>query len=270
MPHAPREIRRKTFTLVRRGFDPDETRAFLNELADQIEAVTASARQHRYRRLGQEVEAVLRTAHEQAARMRADAKRTAKAVKDDAALYALEQKREADQDRDEAKRLLVRSQERSASLVREAEEQAAGVVRTAEALARTRTTQVLAQAQRRLDRLNRDEQQAQTRLRTAHVDLQAVIERVGDAKSGIIDLTIDEHSPAPPIDQRDPDDAGGVANGTTHPGDADAAVRAQFSLGRDDDPVADLVREAVSQAVDASGRSEAAASTGSTATSTSD
>jgi DivIVA domain-containing protein len=260
VPHAPREIRRKTFSLVRRGFDPDEVARYLGELADQIDAITAAARQNRYRKLGQEVEAVLRTAHEQAARMRIEAKRAAKAIKDDAALYALEQKREADQDRDEAKRMLVRSQERASSLVREAEEQAAGVVRTAEALARTRTTQVLAQAQRRLDRVTRDEHQAQHRLRTAQVDLQAVIERVGDATPGVIDLTSDETTTDRPA-------AADQADRTTEPEGGDdrtssangQPLDASFALGRDGDPVAEMVREAVSTAVEHSGREQPAA-----------
>jgi hypothetical protein len=223
--------------LARRGFDPDEVTAYLAELADQFEALAASARQNRYRKLGQEVEAVLRTAHEQAARMRTEAKRAAKAIKDDASLYALEQKREADQDRDEAKRLLVRSQERAASLVREAEEQAANVVRTAEALARTRTTQVLAQAQHRLDRLTHDEEQTQNRLHAARVDLQAMLERAGHA-GGVIDLTGDE-GPAgveAATDERPPPPGGNP-----------------FALGGDTDPVAEMVREAVSTAVEHAG-----------------
>jgi DivIVA domain-containing protein len=252
VPFAPREIRRQTFTLVRRGYDTTEVGEYLGKLADQVEAVTAAARQSRYRKLGQEVEAVLRTAHEQAARMRGAAKRSADATRNDAALYSLEQKRGADQDRDEAKRMLVRSQERSASLVRQAEEQAAGIVRTAEALARTRTTQVLAQAQRRLDRLTRDEHQAQSRLRTAQLDLQAVIERVGDPGGNIIDLTAVPPAPAQPepTESSDQDDASAPADRAGEADGGEPVLDTRFSLGRDGDPVAEMVREAVATAVE--------------------
>lgn len=258
MPHAPREIRRQTFSLARRGFDTTEVTEYLGQLADQIEAAAAAARQNRYRKLGQEVEAVLRTANEQAARMRAAAKRAASAARNDASLHALEQKRAADQDRDEAKRMLVRSQERSAALVRQAEEQAAGIVRTAEAMARTRTTQVLAQAQRRLDRLTRDEHQAESRLRTAQLDLQAVIERVGEPEADIIDLTAESSLPTTPSETppsaRQPapggePDSAPPSNGAEHEA-AGQVLDTRFSLGRGGDPVAEMVREAVAKAVE--------------------
>jgi DivIVA domain-containing protein len=230
--HAPREIRRRTFTLVRRGYDPDEVTQFLDQIAGQLEGLIAAGRQHRYRNLGREVEAVLRTAHDEAARMVAEAKKSAKALKDDAALYALEQRREADQDRDEAKRLLVRGQERSTSIVRESEERAAGIVQTAEALARSRATQILAQAQRRLDRLNRDEQQARQRLHRAQTELQAVIERVGTMPDAVIDLT----------------EARAVAEAPREP------AGPSLVIGGDDDPVAEMVRTAVAQAAEHSRR----------------
>lgn len=138
MAHTPREIRRKTFPLQQRGFEPAAVVAYLGELADQIEA---AARQDRFHRLGREVEVVLRTAHEQGARIRAEAARAAEKVAEDAALYALERKREADRDREEAERLLAQHREQAAAIVRTAEEQAAAIVRSAETLAGSRRTQ---------------------------------------------------------------------------------------------------------------------------------
>jgi cell division septum initiation protein DivIVA len=188
---APKNIRKQDFPLGRRGYEPAAVRKYLEGLANAVERLEI----HRVRRgtdqfdlVATEIATVLRSAHEEAARARTAADEAARKVRDEAALYAAEARREASEDRDEAKRLLLRSQERSGSLVREAEQQAVTIVRSAESLARSRANQVLTQAQRRVERLTRDERQTEQRLVAAQADLQALIERVGD-RGQVIDLT---------------------------------------------------------------------------------
>jgi DivIVA domain-containing protein len=197
----PENIRNQDFPRARRGYDPTAVQAYLDSLArevDRLDPSTPNRGVDQFDLVAGEVAAVLRSAHEEAARARTNADETSRRVRDEAALYAAEVRREASEDRDEAKRLLLRAQERSASLIREAEQHAASIVRSAETLARTRANEVLTQAQRRIERLSRDEQQTERRLLAAQADLQALIDRVGD-RGEVIDLTTPPPEDDPPV-----------------------------------------------------------------------
>jgi DivIVA domain-containing protein len=219
---APDRIRNQTFPDARRGYDPAAVRAFLERLASELEA--AEQRHDRFDLVAEEIAAVLRTAHEEATRTRARAEEAAHQQLDEAALLVAQGRQQATEERDEAKRLLLRAQERSSALTREAEQQAARIVQAAESLARARANNVLGQAQRRLDRLSRDEQQAQQRLRAARDELAALIDRVSNGDR-VIDLT--PNQPATPAPVEPP----------------------RLEPDGEPDPVAAMVRAAVGRAV---------------------
>src|SRR5690349_8271668 len=88
-PIRPADVATQEFTLARRGYDPDEVRAFLVRLAEQLarlqgeidwqrartehlERRTAAAQESAYARLSRDFIEVVRRADEAAARVRAE------------------------------------------------------------------------------------------------------------------------------------------------------------------------------------------------------
>ena len=95
------QIRRREFVTIRRGYDPDQVRAYLGQLADQIELMrvllrdaqaeaqsalrtTAQPRRDPYQQLGERVASVIREADQVAETIKTEAHRDAELVTRDA------------------------------------------------------------------------------------------------------------------------------------------------------------------------------------------
>lgn len=94
---APEQIRRREFVTTRRGYDPDQVRDYLEQLASQIEDMEAMLREARleaeaalsaaaaaktdpYEELGRRFEGVIRSADQEADRVRREARQEAERV----------------------------------------------------------------------------------------------------------------------------------------------------------------------------------------------
>ena len=100
------QIRRREFVTIRRGYDPDQVRGYLEQLADQIELMrvllrdaqaeaqtalrrtTAQPRQDHYQQLGERVASVIREADQVAETIKTEAHRDAELVTRDARAQA--------------------------------------------------------------------------------------------------------------------------------------------------------------------------------------
>ncbi len=184
----PEEIRSRDFPIRRRGYEPAQVRAFLEEIADSVSEIQASRGEDAFQQAGREVAQVLRTAHEEAAKIRAAAAAEAGAIRSEAELHVAQARSDADDDREKAKRLLIRSRERAEELVADAESRASTIVTNAERQAHQRVATVIQEGRHRLDRMTREEQEAQQKLLNAQSELQAVIERITGPRP-VIDLT---------------------------------------------------------------------------------
>src|SRR5687767_8028595 len=159
------QIRRREFVTIRRGYDPDQVRNYLDQLAAQVERMASMIREARmeaesairagaspktdpYEQLAQRVASVIREADDVAERTRSEASREAE--------RALEQARaDADRIRLDASTHAEQSREEAERSVHEAREQAH---RTIEGLATRREALVgqLSQMQERLLGVARD------------------------------------------------------------------------------------------------------------------
>jgi DivIVA domain-containing protein len=159
------QIRRREFVTIRRGYDPDQVRNYLDQLAAQVERMASMIREARmeaesairagaspktdpYEQLAQRVASVIREADDVAERTRSEASREAE--------RALEQARaDADRIRLDASTHAEQSREDAERSVHEAREQAH---RTIEGLATRREALVgqLSQMQERLLGVARD------------------------------------------------------------------------------------------------------------------
>jgi DivIVA domain-containing protein len=162
---AAEQIRRREFVTIRRGYDPDQVRDYLDQLADQVERMGSMIREARldaeaairagaspktdpYEQLARRVASVIREADEVAERTRSEASRDAE--------RALEQAlADADRIRLDAQTHAEQSREEAERSVHEASEQAA---RTIAGLATRREALVgqLSQMQERLIGVARD------------------------------------------------------------------------------------------------------------------
>jgi DivIVA domain-containing protein len=127
--HDPRQIRARQFVRVKKGFDPDQVRAFLDEIATQIEqlqselrftqeerdAAARRASPDPYTQLGAHVAELVRGAEEHAERIRRDAQEEADRLMAEAARAAEAAKQEAEARADELKE----NAEKEASRLRE-------------------------------------------------------------------------------------------------------------------------------------------------------
>jgi DivIVA domain-containing protein len=108
--HDPKQIRARQFQRVRRGFDPEQVRVFLDEVATQMEQVISELRFAReeaeaasrraapdpYAQLGSHVAELVRGAEEHAARVRREAQEHADRQVSEASEIAEQTKREAE------------------------------------------------------------------------------------------------------------------------------------------------------------------------------
>ena len=260
----PDDIRNKSFPMHRRGFDPDLVRAFLQQVAEAWPRPGGDT----FEDAGREVAFILRTAHEEATRIRNVASTEAETIRADAELGAAELRAEAQDDREKAKRLLQRSRERADIQVAEAEERAAALMRSAENQARSRADSLVEETRKRLERVMREEQQARERLMAVQAELQAVIRRI-TGPGAVIDLTSAEPSLVTPGEQA-PETSGPTDTPTSSSAvlapvgvvATPAAVAATSGNGAaarqgifEEDPLATMVRSAVDRAVASSAAS---------------
>ncbi len=128
------QIRRREFVTIRRGYDPDQVRAYLGQLADQIELMrvllrdaqaeaqtarrtTAQPRQDPYQQLGERVASVIREADHVAETITSEANRDAEQV-------TREARADADRIRTDAQAKAEEARSRAETAVRTAREEA--------------------------------------------------------------------------------------------------------------------------------------------------
>jgi DivIVA domain-containing protein len=153
------QIRRREFVTTRRGYDPDQVRNYLEEIAEQVELMNAMVREARmdaeaalgaaaqpsvdpYERLAQRVSSLIREADETAERLRIEGRRDAERI-------MLEARTDAERIRTEAQTQAGRARAEADIALHRAKEQAD---RTISGLATRRQALVeqLAQMQERL------------------------------------------------------------------------------------------------------------------------
>ncbi len=126
------QIRRREFVTTRRGYDPDQVRLYLVELADQIDVMASMIREARmeaetavrpiaqphvdpYERLAARVASVIKEADETAERLRVDGRRDAERMlgeaRDDADRIRTDAQAKAEQSRAEAQRAVDEARE---------------------------------------------------------------------------------------------------------------------------------------------------------------
>ena len=163
---TPDEIENHVFSLVRRGFDPDEVNAFLHpvaaalsealtrvdppadETADAPASTTAAAvrpigGEDDFGHLGEEVAAILRQAHDSVAELRHRAEADAALLHQTAEQEAATLRRRADADRQAAAIELEAARSEAARVLADVARQADAAADSAAALATQRTREVI-------------------------------------------------------------------------------------------------------------------------------
>jgi DivIVA domain-containing protein len=197
------QIRRREFVTIRRGYDPDQVRAYLGQLADQIELMrvllrdaqaeaqtvrrtTAQPRQDPYQQLAERVASVIREADHAAETITSEAHQDAERVTQQA-------RADADRIRTDAQAKAEEARSRAETAVRTAREEAD---RTIAGLSTRRDALVdqIASMQERLIGVARDLESA--------MDVQFTIPDIPAIK----DL-LDEHAEGSPSDEDDTSNA---------------------------------------------------------------
>jgi DivIVA domain-containing protein len=197
------QIRRREFVTIRRGYDPDQVRAYLGQLADQIELMrvllrdaqaeaqtvrrtTAQPRQDPYQQLAERVAGVIREADHAAETITSEAHQDAERVSQQA-------RADADRIRTDAQAKAEEARSRAETAVRTAREEAD---RTIAGLSTRRDALVdqIASMQERLIGVARDLESA--------MDVQFTIPDIPAIK----DL-LDEHAEGSPSDEDDTSNA---------------------------------------------------------------
>lgn len=127
------QIRRREFVTVRRGYDPDQVRDYLEQLADQVERMAAMIREARleaaavssparphvdpYQQLGERVASVIREADQTAERLRVEAQEESQSM-------LREARADADRIRTDAQARAEEARAEAERTLREAREQA--------------------------------------------------------------------------------------------------------------------------------------------------
>ena len=217
---SPDEIERRTFAIEDRGYDRDEVRVFLREVAAALRLALhttrppmpiaepapevrpppgpatprASADSDDFTRLGSEVAEVLRSAHDAVAARHAQADAEIAARSTEALARADEVRRQAEVDatwtNDRAKRVLITAQEQADAIVAEAEASAAELLATARRQAREHADQVATRTRRHAEQILRAEREALRRLHQAQAGVASAVEMLtGSASRPVVDLT---------------------------------------------------------------------------------
>lgn len=212
------DIESRTFAIEDRGYDRDEVRNFLLEVASSVRmalhstvpptggrgpAVSAppltggpdpSATGDDFDRLGTEVADILRAAHEAVDAMRKQAEAEANAIRVQAEQDARETRRkteaEAAWNHDRAKRLLITAQEQADAIISESEAQARAMVDIARQQAEDHARQVAERARDHAEQVLRAEQETLRRLQAAQSDIATTIDVLKSADTRpVVDLT---------------------------------------------------------------------------------
>ena len=196
------QIRRREFVTIRRGYDPDQVRAYLEQLADQVElmrvllreaqaeadsAARTTAQQPRhdpYEQLGERVASVIREADQVAETIRGEAHRDAERLTQDA-------RADADRIRTDAQAKAEEARARADAAVRTAREEAD---RTIAGLATRRATLV--------------EQLASMQVRL--IEVAQELESAMDVRVTLPDIAAIEELPEEPPERNGSNGSGGV------------------------------------------------------------
>jgi len=227
---TPEEIEARRFRLAQNGYDCEAVDRFLAEIAEGLRAEPAPGPldPDEFGRLGQEIAAILRNAHDAAGAVKAEAEGQAAALRATAeaeahdlrkagqgeadalkALAAIEAEAERATARAEAQTLVTNAEADAAEVRAEADrllEQAAAIragadrdvakrLEEAEHEARRRSVEVLAEAERRAASAREAEQSTYLRLLAARDDVQHALEQLSVATvvhhdDPVVDLTI--------------------------------------------------------------------------------
>lgn len=269
---SPDEIQRRTFAIEDRGYDRDEVRVFLLEVASALRLALHTTRPpaatapegapagaappagaptdaDSFARLGAEVADVLRAAHDAVTAMHAQADTEIAARHEEALADADEVRRQAETDaswtHDRAKRVLITAQEQSDAIVAEAETNAAELLATARRQAREHADQVATRTRRHAEQILRAEREALRRLHQAQAGVAAAVEMLtGSETRPVVDLT-----------ELRPNVRLGSLSIEVEPEPEPAAESAPTT----NDPVARMIRNAVDRAAQHAQESAAAA-----------
>lgn len=274
MHRSPDEIQRRTFAIEDRGYDRDEVRVFLLEVASTLRLALHTTRPpistppaaepaaapaggdggDDFTRLGAEVAEVLRAAHDAVAVLRNEAALEIEAQHQDAQARADELRRQADADaawtHERAKRVLVTAQEQADALLADAERAGAELIEAARRQAEDHTAQVAERTRRHAEQILRAERDALRRLHQAQAGVAAAVEMLtGSESRPVVDLTelrpnLRLGSLSIEIEDTDADDEGGQEG---HDAPGEPTRPSHRSPG---DPVAHMVRHAVDRAVE--------------------
>ena len=233
------QIRRREFVTIRRGYDPDQVRAYLGQLADQIELMrillrdaqaeaqtahrtTAQPRQDPYQQLGERVASVIREADNVAETITSEAHRNAEGV-------TREARADADRIRTDAQAKAEEARSRAENAVRTAREEAD---RTIAGLSTRRDALVdqMASMQERLIGVARDLESAMD-VQFTIPDIPAINDLLDEPAEGTPDENASSSGIAPSAEARDDaaDPTGMEASAVHEPSMAVAE-------GSDDDP----------------------------------
>ncbi len=211
---SPDEIQGRTFAIADGGYDCDEVRSFLVEVASTVRlarhttlppTVASSApgasdgAPHRtapddFAHLGSEVATVLRAAHAAAETLRVEAERSIAERHQDAAAQADEilhqAATEAAWTSERARRVLITAQEQAEAIAGEAEAAAVETIDEARRQAKDHTDQVVEHSRRHADQILRAEREALRRLHDAQHGIADAIDTLTDPEiRPVVDLT---------------------------------------------------------------------------------
>ena len=264
---SPDEIQRRTFAIEDRGYDRDQVRDFLLEVASALRmalhttrppttaaAAAATAADPRtgdtvtsggadeFARLGTEVAEVLRAAHEAVAALQEQADRDIEGRLLDAEARSEDIRRQAEADatwnQDRARRVLITAQEQADGIIAEAERAAAELIDVARRQAKDQADQVATRTRRHAEQILRAEREALRRLHEAQAGVAAAVEMLtGSEIRPVVDLT--ELRPSVRLGELDVE--------TNEDDDRGGEARPDRSS---DDPVVRMVRSAVDRAAE--------------------
>jgi DivIVA domain-containing protein len=245
------QIRRREFVTIRRGYDPDQVRAYLEQLADQtelmrvllrdaqVEAETAirtisQPRQDPYQQLGERVASVIREADHVAETIRGEAHRDAEKV-------AREARADADRIRTDAQSKGEEARARADAAVRAAREEAD---RTIAGLATRRDAlfDQLASMQERLIGVAHDLESAMD-LKVSLPDIESIrdlLDGTEEREGSIVNEAAPPHETKKPdvLDASDApaDPAGAPIEGVDRIGSPETTVNVREAGDDDDEP----------------------------------
>jgi DivIVA domain-containing protein len=207
MAITPDEIENHVFSLVRRGYDPAEVDDFLKDVAAALAqarlgvtppteepdmAAAAVGGPDDFERLGEEVAAILRQAHESVATLRHRAEADAALIGQDAENEAALLRGEADSDRQAAAIALEAAQAESTRLLAEAQRQADLAADSAATLARQRTREIIGAARLEAQGAVTVQRNVRDRLEGTREDIDQALDRLLEEDQDLfeaIDLT---------------------------------------------------------------------------------